>query len=214
VSGPTGNLAIQGVIFDFGGVIHSVDFDLFFRSFRGRTDRTFGEMNSLVAGSGLPRRYESGEISSREFFQEMDNLIGLRVSEDEFRSAFVAIFTPIDPTILLIRGLSRSFRLGLLSNTNEWHYEHHIRTVDVFPLFDAVTLSYQVKTMKPAEAIYRDMLEKIGVPPQECVFVDDLEENVAGARRMNLHAIHYTGHERLISSLAELGVVVEREGGE
>ena len=207
MSGRTGNPAIKGVIFDFGGVIHSFDFGMFFRSLGGWTDRTFGEMSSLVAGSGLPRKYELGEISSWEFYHGTANLCGLRVTEEEFVRAFVAIFTPIEPTICLIRSLSRSYRLGLLSNTNEWHFERHIRSVEIFSLFDAVTLSFQVRAMKPAEAIYRDMLEKIGFPPEECVFVDDLEENVVGARRMNLHAIHYTDHERLISSLAELGVV-------
>ncbi len=70
-----------------------------------------------------------------------------------------------------------------------------------------MTLSYEVKAMKPAEGIYRDSLEKIGLRPQECVFIDDLEENVAGARKVNLHAIRYTGYERLVSSLADLGVV-------
>ncbi len=129
------------------------------------------------------------------------------MSEEDFVSAFVGIFTPIESTIRLIRELSPSYRLGLLSNTNEWHFERHIRSVDVFPLFDAVTLSYQVKTMKPEEGIYRDLLEKIGLSPEECVFIDDLEKNVAGARRLSIHGIHYTGSARLVSSLAELGVV-------
>ena len=171
MNGRTRKPAIKGVIFDFGGVIHTFDAGIFYKRLRTRTKMTTEEIASLIAGSGLPRRYESGEISSREFFHEMDSLIGLRVSEDEFRSAFVAIFTPIEPTLLLIRGLSRSYRLGLLSNTNEWHFEHHIRTVDVFPLFDAVTLSYQVRTMKPAEEIYRDSLRKMGLPPEECIFL-------------------------------------------
>ena len=206
-----GEAPIKGIIFDFGGVIHSFDFGMFFRNLDRRTDRTLGEMSSLVAGSGLPRRYELGEVSSREFYHGIANLCGLRATEEEFVRAFVAIFTPIEPTIGLIRFLSRSYRLGLLSNTNEWHFEHHIRNVEVFPLFDAVTLSYQVKTMKPAEAIYLDMLEKIGFLPEECVFVDDLEENVAAARRLNLHAIRYTGHEHLVSSLAELGVVAGQD---
>lgn len=208
-----GKIPIKGVIFDFGGVIHSFDFGMFFRNLDRRTDRTLGEMNSLVAGSGLPRRYEMGKVSSWEFYHGIANLCGLRVTEEEFVQAFVGIFTPIKSTIGLIRSLSPSYRLGLLSNTNEWHFEHHIRTVEVFPLFDAVTLSYQVKTMKPAEAIYLDMLEKIGFSPEECVFVDDLEENIAGARRLNLHAIHYTGHEHLVSSLAELGVVAGQDMG-
>ncbi|MGB7972518.1 MAG: HAD family phosphatase [Candidatus Deferrimicrobiaceae bacterium] len=213
MSARRGKVPIKGVIFDFGGVIHSFDFGMFFRNLDGRTDRTLGEMSSLVSGSGLPRRYELGEVSSWEFYHGITNLCGLRVTEEEFVQAFVAIFIPIEPTIGLIRSLSPSYRLGLLSNTNEWHFEHHIRTMEVFPLFDAVTLSYQVKTMKPAEAIYLDMLEKIGFSPEECVFVDDLEENIAEARRLNLHAIHYTGHEHLVSSLAELGVVPGQDMG-
>jgi len=205
--GRSGKPVIQGIIFDFGGVIHSFDYAGFFRRFRNRTDRTFEEMASLVAGSRLPWRYESGEISSGEFFRGIASLCGLRVTEEEFLSAFVAIFTPIESTIRLIRALTRSYRLGLLSNTNEWHFEHHIRGLEFFPLFDAVTLSYQVGAMKPAEAIYRDSLRRIGLSPEECVFIDDREENVEGARRMNIHAIHYTGHERLVSSLARWGVV-------
>lgn len=199
--------AIRGIIFDYGGVIHSFDYGGFFRIFRNRTDRKVEEMGSLVDGSDLPWRYESGEISSGEFFRGISALCGLRATEEEFLAAFVAIFTPIETTIGLIRDLSRSYRLGLLSNTNEWHFEHHIRVQDFFPLFDAVTLSYQVRAMKPAGEIYRDALRKIGLSPQECVFIDDREENVEGARRMNIHAIRYAGHDALLSSLAQRGVV-------
>ena len=207
MNGGPGKPVIRGVIFDFGGVIHSFDFGLFFRKLGSRTGRTYEQMASLIAGSELPRRYECGEISSGEFYRGISGLCGLRVAEEEFVSAFVGIFTPIVSTISLIRALSRSYRLGLLSNTNEWHFERHIRAVEIFPLFDAVTLSYRARTMKPSEGIYRDLLEKIDLSPEECVFVDDLEENVAGARRVKIHAIRYRGHEDLVSSLAELGVV-------
>ncbi len=207
MTGRQGRPAIRGILFDYGGVIHSFDYGGFFRAFRSRTDRTVEEMGSLVAGSDLPWRYESGEISSVEFFRGIAGLCGLRATEEEFLSAFVTIFTPIETTIGLIRDLSRSYRLGLLSNTNEWHFEHHIRVQEFFPLFDAVTLSYRVGAMKPAEAIYREALRGIGLGPRECVFIDDREENVEGARRMNIHAIHYTGHDALLSSLAQRGVV-------
>jgi glucose-1-phosphatase len=200
--------AIKGIIFDFGGVISAFDNGIFLRSLLRRTTKTVKEMEALIVGSGLPQRYESGKISSREFFREIVEGCGLAMCEEEFIPAFTSIFTPIEPTARLIRELGRGYRLALLSNTNEWHFEHYIRTVEVFPLFDAVTLSFQVGEMKPGERIYRDVLSKIGLPPEACVFIDDLEENVEGARRLSIHGIRYTDHERLVASLRGLGVVV------
>lgn len=200
--------SIRGIIFDYGGVISTFDYREFFRRIGIPSGRSVEELNTLVGRSDLPRRYEAGEIPSGDFYREICGLCGFTASEEEFASAFSTIFTLVEPTIRLIRTLSRTYRLGLLSNTNQWHFERHIRGTEVFPLFDAVTLSFQVKALKPEEGIYRDALARIALGPQECVFIDDLEENVAGARRVNLHAIRYVGHESLVASLAELGVAV------
>lgn len=200
--------AIKGVIFDFGGVISAFDNGIFLRSLLRHTTKTVEEMEARIVGSGLPQRYESGRISSREFFREIAAGCALAMREEEFIPAFTSIFTPIAPTVRLIRELKPGYRLGLLSNTNEWHFEHHIRAVEVYPLFDAVTLSFRVGEMKPGERIYRDALSKLGLPPEACVFIDDLEENVEGARRLSIHGIRYTDHERLVASLRALGVAV------
>lgn len=197
---------IRAVIFDFGGVVHAFDNRIFLRSVLRHSALRPEEVRSRVLDSGLPREFESGRISPAEFFRAVAERCELSMSEAEFVEAFVRIFTPIDGTIALIRRLKRAYRLALLSNTNEWHFRHHIRNVDIFPLFDAVTLSYEVKSMKPAEAIYRDALARLGLPPHECAFVDDLEENVEGARRLGIQGIRYEGHEALLASLRALGV--------
>jgi len=197
---------IRGIIFDFGGVVSAFDSRLFFRRLARHSRRTAGEMASIVLGADLPRMYESGRITSREFYSAVTTSCGVSISEEDFIEAFAGIFLPIETTFRMIRALKPSYRIALLSNTNEWHYEHYIRTVEVFPLFDAVTLSYRVGEMKPGERIYRDSLEKIGLPPRGCVFIDDLEENVAAAERLGIRGIHYTGPERLVASLNALGV--------
>jgi len=197
---------IRGIIFDFGGVISSFDSRIFFRRLAERSPRTAGEMAAAVLEADLPRKYESGRITSREFYDAVTGSCEVSISEGEFVEAFTEIFRPIEPTCRLIRALKPSFRIALLSNTNEWHFEHHIRKVEIFPLFDAVTLSYRVGEMKPGERIYRDALEKIGLPPPACVFVDDLGENVAAAERLGIHGIRYTGPEQLVASLDALGV--------
>ncbi|MGE5190294.1 MAG: HAD family hydrolase [Gemmatimonadota bacterium] len=197
---------VRAVVFDFGGVVSDFDVGIFLRRIAPRAGKTADEIGSLIYGSGLPVLYESGRISSAEFFSRLAALCGLRMSEAEFVTAFTEIFTPIEPTLDLIRRLKGRTRLGLLSNTNEWHFRGHIATLSVFPLFDAVTLSYEVGTMKPGERIYRDVLDKLGLPPEACVFIDDIAENVAAARKLSMRAILYEGHDRLVEALAELSV--------
>ncbi len=203
-----GGPPIRAVVFDFGGVISTFDVGLFLRRIAARAEKSAAEIGALIVGSKLPVLYESGRISSAEFFARLVALCGLRMSEEEFVRAFTEIFTPVETTHDLIRRLKGRYRLGLLSNTNEWHFRGHIETVPVFPLFDAVTLSYEVREMKPGERIYRDALAKLGLPPEACVFIDDIEENVAAARRLSMRAIRYEGHERLLAALADLSVTI------
>jgi putative hydrolase of the HAD superfamily len=125
---------------------------------------------------------------------------------EEFFRAFNDIFAPIPSTSALIRDLKGKHKIGLLSNTNEWHYEHYFKNVEVFPLFDSVTLSFDVKEMKPGPRIYRDALGKLGVRPEECVYIDDIEAYAEGARRVGMKGVRYVSHDSLLESLRALGV--------
>jgi putative hydrolase of the HAD superfamily len=146
-------------------------------------------------------------VSSDQFFERLCTLAGIRVSREDFIHAYIGIFTPIGETFEVVRALKPTHKLGLLSNTNEWHYLHCIRSLDIFPLFDAVTLSFEVKAMKPAPAIYADMLQKLQLPPEKCAYIDDMQENVTAAGHLGLHAIHYTGPAQLRTALHHLGVL-------
>ncbi|MDA8123278.1 MAG: HAD family phosphatase [Deltaproteobacteria bacterium] len=197
---------IRSVVFDFGNVICAFDNDLFLRKLLPHTDMSLEDMREGIFGSDLHRRYESGLVSSDGFLREAARKCRLSISGDEFFDAYTGIFTPIPATIGLIRNLKGRYRIGLLSNTNEWHYERYIRNVEIFNLFDSVTLSFDVKEMKPSEGIYRDALAKLGVPPGECVYIDDIEAYAEGARRVGMNGIRYVSHDSLLQSLRAVGV--------
>ena len=146
-------------------------------------------------------------VTSDQFFERLCDLAGIKVSREDFIHAYIGIFTPIGETFEVVRALKPTHKLGLLSNTNEWHYLHCIRPLEIFPLFDAVSLSYEVKALKPAPAIYADMLQKLQLPPEKCAYIDDLQENVTAAAHLGLHAIHYTGPAQLHAALHDLGVL-------
>ena len=197
---------IKAVVFDFGNVICAFDNDIFLRKLLPHTDMSFEDLKEGIFDSDLHRRYESGLVSSGEFRREVVRKGRLSISREAFFEAFNGIFTPIPSTSGLIRSLKGKYRLGLLSNTNEWHYEHYIKKVEIFPLFDSVTLSFDVKEMKPSEGIYRDALAKLRAVPEESVYIDDIEAYAEGARRVGMKGVRYVSHESLLESLRALGV--------
>ena len=198
---------IRGVIFDFGNVICSFDVDIFLAKLHERSGLDVGTLRDRIYGSSLHSRYERGEISSKEFHREVVLRIGVDLPVDELADRFSDIFTPIESTHGLIRALKGKYRIGLLSNTNEWHFLRHIRTVPVFPLFDAVTLSFEVGALKPEPEIYLDALRKLSLPPEECVFIDDIANYAEGAAVVGIRGIQYTGHAELVRELSSLGVI-------
>jgi len=198
---------IKAIIFDFGNVVCEFDNNIFLRKISEFTDKSISELNELIyLSSDLPRRYETGLISSDQFFNEISKRCNLSMSKSEFIKAYTDIFTPIKTSFELIRKLRPRYKLALLSDTSEWDFEYGIRPVEVFDLFDAVTLSFEVGALKPDKKIFYDVLAKLGVEPEECIYVDDIEEYVRVARRIGIHAIHYTSHADLCHSLRKLNV--------
>ncbi len=198
---------IRGVIFDFGNVVCSFDVGKFLAKLNGWSGVPVETLRDRVYGSDLHSLYERGGISSEEFRERVARTTGARVPAEVFEEGFADIFTPLEDTLALIPGLKGKYRLGLLSNTNECHFRRHIRRVPVFPLFDAVTLSFEVGALKPEAPIYRDALRKLSLPPEACVFIDDIPEYAEGARALGIHGIRYTGHADLLRDLSGLGVV-------
>jgi len=199
---------IRGIIFDFGNVISSFDVGKFLGRLHDWSGVEVGILRERIYGSGLHSRYESGDISSERFYREISRLTGARVSAEEFAEGFTDIFTPLESTHGLIRALKGKYRLGLLSNTNEWHFERHIRNTPVFPLFDAITLSFEIGALKPDPRIYLDALRKISLPPEACAYIDDIPEYVDGAAGVGIRGIRYTGHAELLEGLSGLKVVL------
>ncbi len=200
-------MKIAAFLFDFGNVICSFDPRLFLLQAQPYSSLSSEELLSALKGSvGIMRDYETGLITSEDFYARICSACRLSVSRNDFIEAYTRIFTPIPSTFQLIRELKRHYKLGLLSNTNEWHFEYGIKPVEVFPLFDTVTLSYEVKSMKPAPEIYFDALGKLGVQAGQCVYIDDLEENVVAARELGMQAFHFRSGDQLREELMRMGV--------
>ena len=200
-------MKIEAVVFDFGRVVCDFDIGLFIRRAAPYSRKGEAELQELMRNSvSLAARYESGNISTAGFYREICRAAELEMGQEQFVKAYTDIFTPIPSTFDLLRRLKGRYRLALLSNTSELHYQYGIRAVDVFPLFEAVTLSFEVGAMKPDKKIYDDVLRKLALPASACVYIDDIAEYVQAGRAMGFSAIRYTSPEQLMRDLRACGV--------
>jgi putative hydrolase of the HAD superfamily len=196
---------IKAVIFDFGNVICKFDNRIFIRKIAEFSPYSESELYEMIYSMGeIVEIYEKGKISSEEFFERMMELCKLDMDIEDFKEAFTTIFTPIPETIELIRNLKGSYKLGLLSNTNEWDHEHAIKIIEVYQLFNVVTTSYEVGVKKPDERIYLDCLEKLDLEPNECIYIDDIKEYADGAAKIGMNGLHFKNKANLEERIAEL----------
>jgi putative hydrolase of the HAD superfamily len=199
---------IRAVIFDFGNVISRFDVGIVLRTLAPFTAKPLPELeHAMFDSTDLFTQFEGGHVQPEEFYRCMIAAGGLAMSQEEFRKAFTGKFTPIPGTADIIRRLKPHYLLGLLSNTNIWDFESQIIRQEVFPLFNSVTLSFEVHALKPARRIYDDALVKLGVAPDEAVYIDDIREYVEAAEEMGMKGIRYTSDADLRNALGVLGVM-------
>ena len=84
---------------------------------------------------------------------------------------------------------SRGYQLLYLSNWSSHMREGAQKQLDFLPMLDGGVFSYEEKLIKPDHAIYNRIVEKYNLIPEECVFIDDSERNVIGARECGLNAV-------------------------
>lgn len=187
---------IKSVIFDFGNVIAGFDNQIFIQYLVGYTDKSPKELTRLIyEGSGLPKKYETGLITSQEFFEQIKKLANAGISKETFSKIYTQDkFWPIPSTIEIIRDLKKNnYKVGLLSNTSEWDYELGFKPIfrRAGIEFDSESLSFKVGAMKPDEKIYRNSLNILNIFPEQCVYIDDIEKYVDVARKLGMSGVHY-----------------------
>lgn len=198
----------SAVIFDLGKVL--VDFDY---SKAGQRIAAFGKVlpevvRQFIDHSPLLVRYETGHISTEEFFNAVREATHFCGTSAEFAAAFADIFTPMDEMIAMHATIrQRGIPTYILSNTNELATSHIRQTYPFFANFDGYVLSHEVRAMKPDAKIYEAAERLAGKRGAELVFIDDRVDNVAAATSRGWHAIHHLCPVDTRSALQNLGVL-------
>ncbi len=182
----------RSLVFDWGGVIMvSVD-----RGPRHAWDRRLGlpegTVESVVHGISAWRDAQCGRVTLDAYWQAVqaelhltpDQLVGLQrdfYSGDQLNEELVT----------LIRELRHNkVPVGLMSN-NTLNLRDSLAAFEIGDLFDASVISAEIGIMKPDSGAYQAILDKMHIPAEAAIFVDDFIENVEGARAVGMQAVHY-----------------------
>lgn len=180
---------IEALVFDFGNVVGFFDHGRTLAAVASHTDLTPAEMVRLVYGGDLEDRFEKGLLTTDEFLDEVTVLWKLRCDREFLKRSVADIFTPNEAVCALLPDLARHYRLVLGSNTNPLHAERFLEQfAEHLTYFEDLVLSFEVGRRKPAAEFFHHCREKAGTAAERCLFVDDLEANVAGAREAGLQA--------------------------
>lgn len=194
------------VAFDLGNVILPFDFFICCQRLAGYSPYSPQHIYQHIFKSSIIYAYEQGRLSSEEFFDQLQDELQLRLGFSSFCHVWGDIFTENRAVAQIIKGLRNGYRLFLLSNTNELHFEYVYQKFDVLRLFEEYILSYQVGYMKPNAHIYQQALKLAGIPAKKIIYIDDILEYTQAAGKAGIRGIHFTSVPRLEQELISYGI--------
>ncbi|MGH7171263.1 MAG: HAD family hydrolase [Gemmataceae bacterium] len=199
---------ITTIVFDFGNVLGFFSHRKAAEQLAAYSPLSPDAILDLYLDSALEDDFESGRMSLAAFREQVRQRCRVTCSDEQLDLAIADMFAPNKEVCALVPALKPRYRLVLLSNTNELHAMHFRRQfADTLGHFDALVLSHEVGMRKPCADIYAHCRQVAGAAPRECLFIDDLPDNIEAARACGWQGIVYHRGLDLRRELQKLGII-------
>jgi len=206
-------MAIEAVIWDFGGVFTTSPFEAFrrFEAQRGLPQDFIRRVNAADPDTNAWALFERNEIDAAAFdamFLGEATRLGHAVRGAEVLPLLSGDVRP--RVVAALKACKARFKVGCITNNVVTGHgtgmagsaEKALAIAEIFQQFDAVIESSKAGVRKPDPRIYQMMCELIGVAPEACVYLDDLGVNCKPAAALGMTAIKVTTEEQLLADLA------------
>jgi putative hydrolase of the HAD superfamily len=198
---------IKAVIFDLGGVVLSRGL----WSFRAYLVETYGVTDEATRDIFIKKYYKpyfSGQLSEEDFWAGVLRDLHIQGDWRELKKILLDLYIPNEGMFeLLKRVKAAGYRTYLLSDqTNDWWPTLNER-YDISEYFDKVFISSEVGLHKPEKAFYEFVLKDINLSPEETLFVDDLQENLAPAEDLGMNVLLFTSAETCVNELKRINLL-------
>lgn len=201
--------SIQAILFDYGRVLSAPPDPAAWSDMRRLTGLPEESLQS--AYWALRHTYDQGHLTGRAYWQQVTTACIPKLSEedlDQLLEADTRLWTQLNtPMVAWAQHLQRAgFKTGVLSNLGDAMAAGILARFDWLAAFDHCTWSYMLKMAKPDPAIFLHAADGLKTPPSAILFIDDLPDNVAAARKIGMVAIEYSNHQDFLNQMRNLGL--------
>lgn len=188
---------INNILFDLGGVLLDIDFNLSNQAFAQLGVPDFKQYISQHHADDLFEKLEIGVITPEEFYDAFRQKTKLSLSNTEIENAWNAMLLHFSKDKMdWVEKISKRYNVYLFSNTNKMHVDYFrklcIKEIDK-PLdsyFIKAWFSNEVGVRKPYPYAFEKLLAQEQLKPEETLFIDDTIGNIEGAKQANLQTFH------------------------
>ena len=199
---------IKNILFDLGGVILDIDVQATLKQFYELGFPSDLLQYPINMTTDIFFKYETGEIDTAAFRNEIRNKTGLEMSNEAFDKAWNAMIVRIpEERTALLKVLAKRYDLYMLSNTSALHapvFEmmyHDAAGITMHQAFKKIYYSFEIGCHKPDLEAWEYVIGDAGIIPNETLFLDDNIHNIKASQELGFRAIHI--HER--TNLMNLG---------
>ncbi len=197
---------IKAIIFDMGGVIIRFDENKYYEYLSKKYNIDENKITNIMIP--LINKFDRGDITLGVLLDSISKNIGIKIPRKSWNYVFDTDATIDWQMISLIKSLSKNYKIYMLTNVNRSRY---FRTNTMLKinnkLFNKKFISCYLHMTKPDRKIYQYVLAKTNLMPNEIIFIDDLIENVNGAREVGINSIVFRGYTDLVSKLERINVL-------
>lgn len=187
---------IKDIVFDFGGVLTTIDTNRALMRFEALGVNNPKEYINSYCQKGPFFELENGDINAEEFCIALGKICNREITYEEAKYAWCGFITEVHTEFLeFLQQLRPHYRLSVLSNTNPF-IQSWARSPKFTPCnkslddyFDKLFLSYQMNASKPGNEIYQKMLSEGSMVGEETLFIDDSDRNLEVAAQNGIKTL-------------------------
>jgi len=202
-------LALRAVIFDYGMVLSGPPDPVAHAAMMRITSLPAEKLDPLYWADR--QAFDEGKLTGETYWRDILHRAGLTLGPSaiaELNQWDARMWMTLNPPMLAWQGAlkARGILTAILSNVGDTVQQAMEREHKWFSRFDVLVWSYQLRLAKPDPAIYRYTVEKLGVPPEEALFIDDRQPNVDVALALGMKALVFTTIDQLRTDLIAQGL--------